>query len=588
MVLALFLSIVSVTAGPVQFSGTVGIYAEQNWIQQISGDSLRKPYSETRFTLNPKLTISGLPLSFDMLLSSQENRLRQMLDQFKIYLRPEELLKQKFSIPSMPSLPSVPSAPSPLSFLSFIKGAELGTCNPSYSPLTVSGVSITGGSVEFNPWYIYLATAVGRSQRAIEGSDTTQPAYSRMFYSGRFGFGKKEKTHLFFTGLKVRDDPNSISRNYIIRYIILPGDSLNPPDSLVDSLETVVPKENYVLGVEFNLSLFKDHFRVESEITGSELTRDNRAQAYHIDINIDSVDNKWVKRIAQKLHINGVPEWAESIIHPRWTSGFDYAYSVKPSFNIFGTQIYGSAKMVGPGYQTLGNPTLRKDNLAYGGGIKRSFINNRISFSGSYSQEHDNLLNMKQYTTSFISYSANLGINFPNAPYFQLSYNPYTQQNTNMKEHADIASFNTGYNFNIGNVSNSPNLSVSFQKRKTLLPSDDYTMFDINLSHNIDFQFPLSVSVSGDLNQSTCPAEISRIISFAVSPSYTVFASWNNSLTLNASFENGIKRYDTRLNSSFPVWKIADASVGVERNYYRGSDGSYNEFRLISELNRSW
>lgn len=193
-----------------------------------------------------------------------------------------------------------------------------------------------------------------------------------MFYSARFGFGKKKKTHLFFTRLKVRNDPNSITRNYIIR----PGDSIYPPDSP----EIVTPKENYVLGIEFNLSLFKDHFRIESEITGAELTRDNRAQ---------------------ELHINKVPNWVKRIVHPRWTSGFDYAYSVKPSFNILGTRIYGSAKMVGPDYQTLGNPTLRRDNLAYGSGIERSFLSNSISFPGSYSTEHDNLLDMKRYTTSF-------------------------------------------------------------------------------------------------------------------------------------------------------------------------------------------
>jgi len=195
---------------------------------------------------------------------------------------------------------------------------------------------------------------------------------------------------------------------------------------------------------------------------------------------------------------------------------------------------------------------------------------------------------MKRYTTSFISYSTNLGINFPNVPYFQLNYNPYTQQNDNLYEHADIASINTGYSFNTGKVSNSPNLSVSFQKRKTSSPSDDYTMFDINLSHSLGFEFPLSVSISGDLNQSTRPSETNRIVSFTVSPSYTAFGTWNNSLVLSGSFESGTKRFDTRLNSSFPIWKIADANISVERNFYRGSDGSYNEFRLVSSLSRSW
>jgi hypothetical protein len=297
------------------------------------------------------------------------------------------------------------------------------------------------------------------------------------------------------------------------------------------------------------------------------LTRDNRAQEFHIE---------------------QIPDWVEKIVRPKWTSGFDYAYSVKPSFNIAGTQIYGSVKMVGPGYQTLGNPTLRKDNLVYGGGIKRSFLKNRISFSGSYNTEHDNLINMKRYTTTFTSYSANLGLKFPNAPYFQINYKPYTQQNENIKVQAQTLSINSGYSFAFGSVNYSPNLAFSFQKRQTLSPSDDYTMFDVNLSHSFGFKFPLSVSISSGLNQSTYPTETSQTVSVIVSPSYTMFGSWNNSLTIGGSFQDNNKRYDTRLNSSFPVWKICNGNVGVERNFYRGDDGKYNEFRLTSSLNRSW
>jgi hypothetical protein len=561
------LVVVAAGAGPLQFSGSTSMCGEYGW---VSGDSLVEPRPELRFNLDPTLSIYGLPLSLHALVSTQENRLRQMLDQFGFALHPEALLRQNLGVPS------------PLSFLSFIKGLELGTCHPTYTPYTLSGATVSGAALEINPWYVYLAGAAGRSQRRVEGSDTTDPAYARMLYSGRFGFGKKEETHFFLTGMYATDDTTPLAHNR----------RPNPADT-TDTFEVVQPRENYVMGAEFNLSLVKDAFRLESEITGSEFTRDKRLQVEHWD---------WL------------PEWVANTFKPRMSSSIDYAWKVRPVLNVLDTRVYGKFEFVGPGYQSLGAPGLRNDNFALGGGIERSFFDQAVSVSAAYTSEHDNLLaqavedslgrvvrvlTLKSATTRFSNWEASLGLTFPNLPYLQVGYYPYTQGSDSLDSMAAVASTKTstgrvvsvsaGHSFQTGKLSHSPGVSVSYNDLSgSVSDSADYTSWDAGLNYGLGFEFPLSLSASCGYSRSVAAATASDTrLYFDVTPSYTLFEKWTNSLSLGATFLSGT-RIDTRLTSSFPIWKICDASVSVIDAAYNGDDGKYNDLRLTAQLSKSW
>src|SRR5512136_1856452 len=91
-VVAMLVLAAAVGAGPVQFSGTASIYSEYGW---VTGDSLVKPRPELRFNINPSLSLFGIPLGLNMLLSTQENPLRQQLDKFKLFLNPKKWLESQ-------------------------------------------------------------------------------------------------------------------------------------------------------------------------------------------------------------------------------------------------------------------------------------------------------------------------------------------------------------------------------------------------------------------------------------------------------------------------------------------------------------
>lgn len=550
-VLLVFLAAVAQGVSPVRFSGSAGVYGEYGW---ISGDPLAEPRPELRFSLNPSVSFWGFPLALDMNLSTLESSLRQQLNKYRFFLHPKEWAEGMTNLSG---------------FALAIKGIELGSCNPSWTPLTLSGAPVLGGAFELNPWYVYLAGAAGRTQRAVAVSDSTRGAYARMLYSAKFGFGKKEGTHFFVTGIFVTDDSSSLADNRLP----MPGDTVVPPDSF----EAVKPQENYVLGAEFNLDLFEGAFRLESEVAGCELTRDNRMPVERWD---------WL------------PEWVANTFKPRMSSSVDYAYSVRPSLNVLDTRLSGKLEFVGPGYVSLGAPSLRNDNLRVGGSVSRDFFDRSVSLSVGFSTERDNLFSvrdsagnelcLKSRTTRFTSWDASLGLSFPNLPYLQLGYYPYFQRDESTGTAGRALSASVGHSFQTGFLAHSAGVSFSYNDRRGDGPDADNTSWDLGLNHGIGFEFPLSVSAGAGYARSVSAAASpdSRLYC-DLTPSYTLFERWNNSLSLGGSFGTAT-RVDVRYSSSFPVWKICDARVGVSDAVYRGEDGRYSELRLTVGLARHW
>jgi len=560
----LVLAVAAVHAGPVQFSGTASVSTDVNTISGASGDTLRQPQSDVMLSLSPTLTLLGLPLTLDLLLSTQESNLRQAFNKFRMYFQPDRLIRSLVNLPGL---------------MFAIKGVEIGTCQPSYSPLTLSGVPVTGAAVELNPWYVYLAGTGGRTQRGVEASDSTQPAYSRMLYAAKVGGGKKEGTHFYFTMLHARDDPNSISPPLRL------DTSFVGPDTIVDTTELMAPTENYLLGAEFNLNLADDAFRLLSEVSAVEFTRDHRLPVLDVQ--------------GAKL----VPGWAKGVVtrlHPTLASSFDLAYAVKPVLKLFETNIEGEIRMVGPGYQSLGAPTLRNDNLSYGVTVERGFLDRRVTTSASFTREHDNLvvaydsagqpIRSKLLTTFYTAYTVSLGLSFDRLPTLYVSYAPHQETNDSLMVSTRAISFSTGYSFQTGDLIHAPGLSLSLQNYKVQPGESDYNAWDLGLTHDLSFSSPLTIGTGLGFSrtnyQDTTPAEVTFYVD--VSPGYTLFERWNNTLTLGGSFERQGKRYDGRLSSGFPVWKICDGNVGLGYGIYRGDNGRYNEFRLTASLSRSW
>ncbi|MEO0005429.1 MAG: hypothetical protein ABIK49_05465 [candidate division WOR-3 bacterium] len=116
MVYLLFLNVL-VSAPPMQFSGSASLQGDAEF---ISGDTLKTPYSALTLTVSPCLTVYGIPITTEILLSTMESDVRQALNKFRIGLDPMSLLRQKLPVPG---------------FMQYLPKVDVGTFSPFYSPL---------------------------------------------------------------------------------------------------------------------------------------------------------------------------------------------------------------------------------------------------------------------------------------------------------------------------------------------------------------------------------------------------------------------------------------------------------------------
>ncbi len=523
--------------------------------------------------LTPFVSLYGLPISSSFFFSSENSASRQNINTIGLNLdvstikefiterveqeknkilegsnKNESQLsdKQKDKLESDARSKVMGKMNSALKLISSIKTLGIGTTYPSYTPFTMQGVPVSGINVEFNPGWFYIAATAQKNQKSIDNS-----AFRRDLYAGRIGYGQTDKSHIYLTGLYANDKAGSI---------------------IVDSTnQRLTPNSNYLFGIQGRLNLFRDKLSFEAEAVGSMLTRDNR------DADLEN---------------NSIPSFVKNMFHPKLSSQVDYSYSIKSIFDNqkSNTKVTASLKMVGPGFVTLGNPTLRGDKLEVETKISQKFLNNQVSVTASLKWFKDNLINSKSYTTNTTIPNLMVNMNFRGYPYLMLAYMPNFMTNNasdpvykfDYKNHLFL--MNTGHNLRFGEMSLSSNLSYMFNKATSLDTASGYTSNSLTLSEGLSFGIPLSVSASVNLVHSDYVNDYSRIISFDAFASYTLEDVWTNSI----GFSTGIEKDKNRkriiyLTTSFNIIKNVTFDIRGEKSLYTdwiNGTNNYDEFLL--------
>lgn len=491
--------------------------------------------------LTPSVSLYGIPFGLNVLLSTENSSERQNINSVSFFYNLEagkEMIQNKIESEGEENVPGL------MKFFSYFNSFGIGVNYPSYTPLTMQGAPVSGLSFEFNPGWFYIATALQQNQRPIINS-----AFRRDLYAGRIGVGKKDDSHFFFTGIYSKDQANSIT-----------VDSLN---------RTLTPNTNYVLGIDSRLNLFEDKLTVEGEISGALLTRDNR------DPDLINED---------------IPQFVRNIFQPKISSQVDYAYSFKSSFNNSesNTKVTAGVKMIGPGYKTHGNPSLRNDRFEVEGKIDQKFHQRQISVVASMKYYRDNLINSKLFTTTTIAPGIQLGLRFKNYPSLNLSYNPNFLSNDatdplkkiDFKNHLFTAA--TGYNFKFSEFNLSSNVFYMFNKAKSLDTLSGYTVNSFNINENFSFKFPLTIGLGFGMTFMNFLSNKNQITNLDGSVGYTFFEQWNNTLGITYSVEkDNNNKTGFYFNSSYGLSDNVSIDLRVERNVYSDLILSSNDFNEI-------
>ncbi len=474
------------------------------------------------------------------------------------------------------------------SFFSNFPTLAVGVTYPNLTPLTLSGVPVTGANVEWTPGNFYLQVAGGQTQKAIV-RDTLTVDYQNTLVAGVIGFGKRNESHFHLTTLYAKDNSESIAQ---------PQTALDSTFADSSILFRNGPRANYVLGADL-LLIPDEHFSLSAEVDGSLLTSDTRSAG------VSSTD---------------IPSWVRKLVDPTISSYVDYSYNVQGTVNLpeSNSRISGSTRRVGPGYFSLGTPNLRNDDLRYEGKIDQYFDKRQISLSGFYRTEHDNLIPWKQATTTIGSYGVSMGLNFRKLPYFRVSYSPYTQTSVvtdsalkaspqgdslAIKNQTQLISVLTGYNLVLGHTVLSTNFSFSRQDTRTKYGVGDYSSNNYNLNEIVNLAIPLSLSAGiGVIVPHAIPDTLNSIFTLDLSGTYTAFDVWTSSLGVTIATQKNIdSKSGFYVSTTFPVWKIGSLEIRAEKNLYTAisqqiitgpptiaQSGNYDEFLLRVTLTKSW
>jgi hypothetical protein len=271
---------------------------------------------------------------------------------------------------------------------------HLGYRNISFSPLVFDGQSFLGAGIELHPKGFYFGAFYGRLNKAIT-EDTSyghnlQPQYARIGYGVKIGVGGS-LNNVSIQFFHARDDTASIHR-------------------IKDSLTSILPQENSVLGASWHFRFFK-RLSFSGDVAASLLNRD---LSY---AKIDSIGYVKIPRLVQQL----TPINYSSVI----------SFSGQTQLLLTLNHLNASAgyRRIQPDFKSLGVPYALDDIEMISASLGTNLYKGRLSINAAYNTQHNNLAHMlsselKTQTgniniNSFISQHLNINVNLTGVQLYQ-------------------------------------------------------------------------------------------------------------------------------------------------------------------------
>jgi hypothetical protein len=324
-------------------------------------------------------------------------------------------------------------------FLS-LKKFDLGTFDPDYSVLVLSGVSLTGINVELNPGNLYGAFTWGKAVANFNNPlDLKALAGGRNIMSGRIGLGNKDKLLVAMSVLKGTDD----DRNRVMD----------------TSYNYYLPSYNYVVGVDAK-------YRISSNAeAGVEYAKSHNRQ-------ISQETRSAEEQIGRLINPN------EGKFSSAW-----YAYTRVNLLNNR-TRLKASTRYIDPFYYSFGTPYLRRDNFRVEFKGDQLFWKNQFTLGATYRRDKDNLYDLKQGTSVNNTLIFTTQLRIKKYPYLVLTYSPNFQSFYNSALRAQINSrimlYNaiTGYTYQ--NKQLMANTMLSYSRQYNVTNQAEWQTFDVS------------------------------------------------------------------------------------------------------------
>ncbi len=344
-----------------------------------------------------------------------------------------------------------------------IRNLAIGTAFPFYSTMTLNGIKVDGGLLEINPGIFYLNLVAGKTRSAFfqPGSSELQ-VFTNNMAAAKIGVGSPESNHFHITAIGFQDRESEY---------------VESPDPL-----SLRPRENYVFGSDFALSMLKRNIRLDGEFAFSSYNKDVLEDPTLLD--------------------STSYEFLPDFMKPTTSNGVDMAFDIGLFFNLANgnTRIKLDSRYIGPGYFSFGSPNLRTDIQRIGVRLDQYLLKRKLKITAHYRSDRDNLFESKSTQTD--NTLAGVGINFRmrKLPFIRISYDLNKQDNEFRKFDINNFNFLSGHYYQIGKWNASTNLNFNYvtNSNDSILGQYEATYASISQS----FTTPSMVNFTININRS--------------------------------------------------------------------------------------
>jgi len=246
----------------------------------------------------------------------------------------------------------------------------LGDATPRFSDYTVDGKRVTG--IHILPQFGWFGFELigGRTERAVDAQDasTEVETFEQMLFGGRLKLGRPDSFLWGLSFLKVEDDKNSID--------------------YVDDAASPTPKDNIVVGTDFNFAFSDSRVKVYAEVDASLLNTDTTGGTQTTeDIDIPSF-------------VDSIITVNENLI-PLTLGSSNFAAKGALTIGPFvENTFYGEYSFIGPAYFSLANPSIINDRQGFQLRDSIWLLNQALFINASFQRYTNNLENTQNYTTT--------------------------------------------------------------------------------------------------------------------------------------------------------------------------------------------
>ncbi len=609
-------------AAPVWLTGNYRVLAQASSRQ---GSFQEKPPDLWRAELNPTLALYGIPLTANLLVSSEQRDIRQNINAFSITLDPEAIkrivaqratnaleayarseagelldnyaavkdslaqydpdrlkeLEQFRQIEEMREIANgdITNYTGVLQQMGLMTDVEsvmqqlptvgVGTVFPTFTPITLSGSRVGGGWAEWNPGGVfYIAGVYGTTQEPLQRVDSLRIDTTVYTTIDNSDFGR-----ILYGGRIGYGKPEGTHVILTGMYAVDDPTSITLPDSGV----ALTPQKNLLSTISLRVDPLPGIWSLEVEVGGSATVGDQNAPQFGAP---------------------DVPSFVLDAVDSSSSTYLDWAAVAATTINIksTNTRITGKARRIGAGYNALGVPNLRTDYIRYDVRADQRFWKRQLAVGLFVRSDEDNLANIKRSTSTLFSYGGTLGLNIRGLPYLRLSYSPYLQESNStdtLLQYTNetlIWSVSGGHAYRLGDLGANTNITFSMQDAVTKNNANDYAVTTINLLQSLTFNFPLTVSGGvGYIVQSATQTPTNGIFTVDASASYSISDVFSTSGGITLAFD---ETYGTRsgyhLSLLARLGNWADVDLRAEHNIFNelvvppvlGGSYSENIFRI--------